>query len=86
MGVLGLWQLLDTAGKPVPLESLQGQVLAVDVSIWLHQANHGISGRNGYLQLVFSRACKLLFHGIRPVFVFDGPTPAIKRDCMGMYT
>lgn len=31
MGVHGLWQLLKTAGKPVPLESLEGKVLAVGI-------------------------------------------------------
>ena len=29
MGVLGLWRLIDAAGKPVPLESLEGKVLAI---------------------------------------------------------
>ena len=37
MGVLGLWKLLEPCGKPVPLESLEDKVLAVDVSIWLNQ-------------------------------------------------
>ena len=29
MGVNGLWSLLDPAGKPVPLESLENKILAV---------------------------------------------------------
>lgn len=29
MGVLGLWKLIDASGKPVPLETLEGKVLAV---------------------------------------------------------
>ena len=37
MGVIGLWKLLEPCGKPVPLESLEDKVLAVDVSIWLNQ-------------------------------------------------
>ena len=28
MGVLGLWSLLDPAGKPIPVESLENQVIA----------------------------------------------------------
>jgi DNA excision repair protein ERCC-5 len=29
MGVLGLWKLIESSGKPVPLETLEGKVLAV---------------------------------------------------------
>lgn len=29
MGVLGLWKLIDSSGKAVPLESLENKVLAV---------------------------------------------------------
>lgn len=31
MGVHGLWKLLEPAGKPVPLESLENKVLAVGI-------------------------------------------------------
>lgn len=34
---------------------------------------------NAHLIGFFRRICKLLFHNIRPVFVFDGSTPALKR-------
>lgn len=29
MGVTGLWRLLDPAGKPVPVETLENKILAV---------------------------------------------------------
>jgi len=29
MGVTGLWSLLEPAGKPIPLESLENKILAV---------------------------------------------------------
>ena len=35
MGVLGLWKLLDATGKPVPLETLEGKVLAVGMQFYL---------------------------------------------------
>lgn len=35
--------------------------------------------RNAHLVGFFRRICRLLFHRIKPVFVFDGATPAIKR-------
>ena len=37
MGVTGLWSLLEPVGKPIPLESLENKILAIDVSIWLNQ-------------------------------------------------
>lgn len=29
MGVTGLWRLIEPAGKPVPIETLENKVLAV---------------------------------------------------------
>lgn len=29
MGVTGLWKLIEPCGKPVPVETLEGKVLAV---------------------------------------------------------
>jgi hypothetical protein len=29
MGVLGLWGVIEPIGKPVPLETLEGKVLAI---------------------------------------------------------
>ena len=35
--------------------------------------------RNAHLLGFFRRICRLLYHNVRPVFVFDGATPALKR-------
>lgn len=32
MGVTGLWKLIESSGKPVPLETLENQVLAIGES------------------------------------------------------
>jgi len=37
MGVHGLWDLLAPSGRKIVLESLDGKVLTVDVSIWAIQ-------------------------------------------------
>lgn len=29
MGVTGLWKLIEPCGKPVPVETLEGKILAV---------------------------------------------------------
>ena len=105
MGVLGLWTLLEPAGKPVPVESLSHKVLAVDISIWLNQAVRGFRDRqgnavpHGHLLGLYHRICKLLFYRwewfsdcsiiiiivivrIKPVFVFDGAPPQLKKDTL----
>lgn len=63
-------------------------VLPSDVSLWLHQAVRGVRDREGqavvgaHLALLFSRICKLLYYNIRPVFIFDGGTPALKQQTL----
>ncbi|KAF7731759.1 DNA repair protein rad2 [Apophysomyces ossiformis] len=85
MGVQGLWTLVGPAARPVQLESLRNRKLAVDASIWIHQFmrtmrdKEGNALRNGHLLGFFRRLCKLLFYNIKPVFVFDGGAPALKR-------
>ncbi|KAK0179791.1 hypothetical protein PV327_005509 [Microctonus hyperodae] len=86
MGVTGLWRLIDASGKPVPLETLEGKVLAIDISIWIHQVLQGYQDcrgntvPNAHLLGLFSRICKLLYFKIKPVFVFDGGVPLLKKN------
>lgn len=86
MGVKGLWKIIEEAGRPIHNpESLIGQKIAVDASIWLYQFLRALPpGATGeaYSPLVlaglFQRICKLLYFGIRPIIVFDGAAPAVK--------
>uniref|UniRef100_A0A034VR69 DNA repair protein complementing XP-G cells-like protein n=2 Tax=Bactrocera dorsalis TaxID=27457 RepID=A0A034VR69_BACDO len=86
MGVTGLWKLVEPCGSPVPIETLDGKILAIDISIWLHQVVKGFQDNKGsllphaHLLGLFHRLCKLLYYRIRPVFVFDGLVPQLKRD------
>ncbi|XP_035174362.1 DNA repair protein complementing XP-G cells homolog isoform X2 [Oxyura jamaicensis] len=88
MGVQGLWKLLECTGRPINPETLEGKILAVDISIWLNQAIKGARDRRGnsiqnaHLLTLFNRLCKLLFFRIRPVFVFDGEAPLLKRQTL----
>ncbi|NXI69384.1 ERCC5 protein, partial [Anseranas semipalmata] len=88
MGVQGLWKLLECTGRPINPETLEGKILAVDISIWLNQAIKGARDRGGnsiqnaHLLTLFNRLCKLLFFRIRPVFVFDGEAPLLKRQTL----
>ncbi|XP_078612247.1 DNA excision repair protein ERCC-5-like [Branchiostoma floridae x Branchiostoma japonicum] len=87
MGVHDLWKLLEPTGRPVRMDTLEGKVLAVDVSIWLNQAVMGSwnprgGNKNPHLKVLFNRICKLLFYRIKPVFVFDGRMPELKRKTL----
>ena len=59
-----------------------------DVSIWLNQAVKGARDARGdplphaHLLVLFNRICKLLYYHIKPVFVFDGVTPALKKKTL----
>src|SRR6201997_4963932 len=85
MGVTGLWPILAPSARPTPLQTLNRKRLAVDASIWIYQFlkavrdKEGNALRNSHVVGFFRRICKLLWFGIRPVFVFDGGAPALKR-------
>ncbi|KAF2210780.1 hypothetical protein CERZMDRAFT_121657 [Cercospora zeae-maydis SCOH1-5] len=86
MGVTGLWQIVQPCARPIKLETLHRKRLAVDASIWIYQFlkavrdKEGNALRNSHVVGFFRRICKLLFFGIKPVFVFDGGAPALKRQ------
>ncbi|KAF9223772.1 PIN domain-like protein [Gyrodon lividus] len=86
MGVKSLWSLLAPVGRPVPLENIEGTALAIDSSIWIYQFQATMRDKEGralvnaHVLGFLRRICKLLFYGIRPVFVFDGGAPALKRN------
>lgn len=90
MGVYGLWKLLEPSGKPVSLESLEGKVLAIDISIWMYQMlqgyqdSHGAPRPNAHLLGLFTRICKLLYYKIKPIFVFDGGVPMLKKNTIAL--
>lgn len=86
MGVKGLWRLLLPIGRRISIETLEGKILAIDASIWLTQfvkaMRDPITGKGtaaAHLIGFFRRLCRLRFHRIKPVFVFDGATPEIKQ-------
>lgn len=42
----------------------------------------GNSVQNAHLLTLFHRICKLLFFRIKPVFVFDGEAPLLKKQTL----
>lgn len=86
MGVQDLWSLLEPVGRRINIEAVANKKLAIDASIWLFQFmkamrdDRGDVMKNAHLLGFFRRICRLLFHKVKPVFVFDGATPALKRS------
>lgn len=86
MGVTGLWTVVKPCARPIKLETLNKRRLAIDASIWIYQFlkavrdKEGNALRNAHIVGFFRRICKLLFFGIKPVFVFDGGAPILKRQ------
>ncbi|KAF4659479.1 Gen1p [Perkinsus olseni] len=97
MGIKGLYEFFKSqapsAIRECRPEEFAGKRLAIDASIWMYQFKNKIryedkmltnskgectSGVHGFLH----RTIKMLELGIRPIFVFDGHPPAMKRDCL----
>lgn len=65
---------------------MEGKALAIDSSIWIYQFQATMRDKEGKVLVnahvlgFLRRISKLLFYGIKPVFVFDGGAPALKRN------
>ncbi|KIM39948.1 hypothetical protein M413DRAFT_19658 [Hebeloma cylindrosporum] len=88
MGVKSLWTLVTPVGRPVMLETVEGKAMAIDSSIWLYQFQATMRDKDGralanaHVLGFLRRIAKLLFYGLKPVFVFDGGAPALKRNTL----
>ncbi|GAB1605099.1 hypothetical protein Ahia01_000791700 [Argonauta hians] len=82
MGVTDLWSVLDPIKEHLPLSILGGQKLAVDLSIWICEAQGSkqleATINKPFLRNLFFRVNHLLHLGIDLVFVIDGRAPEIK--------
>ena len=86
MTVAGLWQLLRKNGLVVEVEgmaareAIQGQKIAVDISMWVVQGETAQVARLDHYMLVsFWRVVRYLRAGALPVAVVEGECPARKR-------
>ncbi|EJU04895.1 hypothetical protein DACRYDRAFT_104789 [Dacryopinax primogenitus] len=80
------WRQSSDLSVIIPvLETLEGKVLAIDSSIWIYQFQATMRDKEGrglvnaHVLGFLRRICKLLYYGVKPVFVFDGGAPALKR-------
>ena len=80
MGVQHLWDLVEPYEKTESLKSLEGKILAIDLSTWVVEAQTmkmkhigGIADNvfNAHLRITFYRISRLLINGVIPVVVLD---------------
>ncbi|NWR89289.1 GEN endonuclease, partial [Furnarius figulus] len=86
MGVTNLWQILEPVRQPVNLSSLKGKTLAVDLSLWVCEAQ-AVKKMMGvvtkpHLRNLFFRFSFFTSMGIKLVFVMEGEAPRLKADTM----
>lgn len=74
MGVKGLWRMIKNCAE---LESPANKTLAVDISIWIH--HYKDMQEKDIVFHISKRIIKLLYHNIKPVFIFDGKPNEMKR-------
>ncbi|NXD26887.1 GEN endonuclease, partial [Spelaeornis formosus] len=86
MGVTYLWQILEPVRQPVSMSSLRGKTLAVDLSLWVCEAQTvkkmiGVVTKP-HLRNLFFRFSFFTSMGIKLVFVMEGEAPRLKADTM----
>ncbi|XP_004839081.1 flap endonuclease GEN homolog 1 isoform X1 [Heterocephalus glaber] len=86
MGVNGLWQILEPVKQHVHLRSLSGQTIAVDLSVWVCEAQ-SVRKMVGtvtkpHLRNLFFRVSHLMQMDIRLVFVMEGEPAKLKAGVM----
>ncbi|XP_061785296.2 flap endonuclease GEN homolog 1 [Nerophis lumbriciformis] len=90
MGVQGLWSIVEPVRESVPLYSLSGKTLAVDLSLWICEAQHvqAMMGRvtKPHLRNLFFRVSSLTLMGVKLVFVLEGEAPKLKAETMSQRT
>jgi DNA excision repair protein ERCC-5 len=70
------------------LETTEGKSMAIDSSIWIYQFQATMRDKEGrglvnaHVLGFLRRITKLMFYGIKPVFVFDGGAPTLKRSTL----
>ncbi|TDH00475.1 hypothetical protein EPR50_G00188800 [Perca flavescens] len=90
MGVHDLWSIVEPVCESVPLYSLSGKTLAVDLSLWVCEAQHvqAMMGRvtKPHLRNLFFRVSSLTLMGVKLVFVMEGEAPQLKAETMSKRT
>lgn len=83
MGVKDLWSVVSSVCETVPLTTISGQSVAVDLSGWLvesENASWSHTHSRAYLRTLVYRVSALLLQATVPVCVFDGDAPQLKLD------
>uniref|UniRef100_A0A5K3FP83 XPGN domain-containing protein n=1 Tax=Mesocestoides corti TaxID=53468 RepID=A0A5K3FP83_MESCO len=86
MGVYGLWTLLSPVQEHIPLRSLGGKKIAVDLSGWtccdMFVNQRARTSCKLYIRNLIFRLIALLREAIIPVAVTDGTAPGLKASVL----
>lgn len=82
MGVEGLWNILLTVATKKDITDFSGYRIAIDASIWIMKVNSILESDASKLKSIFKKIVWLKKHNIKPIFVFDGTSPALKRKTL----
>ncbi|KAG8011339.1 Flap endonuclease GEN-like protein 1 [Nibea albiflora] len=85
MGVHDLWSIVEPVRESVPLYSLSGKTLAVDLSLWVCEAQH-VQAMMGRVTKPHLRVSSLTLMGVKLVFVMEGEAPKLKAETMSKRT
>ncbi|XP_046517533.1 flap endonuclease GEN homolog 1 [Equus quagga] len=84
MGVNDLWQILEPVKQHIHLHSLAGKTIAVDLSLWVCEAQT-VKKMIGtvlkpHLRNLFFRISYLTLMDVKLVFIMEGEPPKLKAD------
>ena len=86
MGVKHLWGILDSVKEKKGLDYMRGQVLCIDLSIWIVEAKKTLefvtSVKKPHLRNLLFRVLSLRRLGVKLVFVTEGKPPDLKQNTM----
>lgn len=83
MGVSRLWEILLTMAVSKNISDLSGLVLAIDASVWIMKLSYTYGDSlPEQIRSIMNRILLFKRNNIRPIFVFDGSPPELKRQTL----
>ena len=79
MGIKGLNKFLKDYAKPVTLNEYRNKTFAIDVSIYIYKFKYGVNSTKQFVNRFRYQVNQFEKTNIKPIYVFDGPSPILKK-------